>query len=150
VTYQRSEVNPQFAYIVSPTDLVVVANFELEVEYSIGTISICFPYSMLEPLREKLQAGYQSEELGVDRVWAEKFKTSLMSCPVEMMAELGTTTLTLRDVLNMKRGDVIILDQDADEPISLFIEGVAKFKAYPGRYRNNLMAKIVEAVEETE
>ncbi len=150
VTYQRSEVNPQFAHIVSPTDLVVVTNFEVEVEYLTGLISICFPYAMLEPLREKLQAGYQSEELGIDQAWAEKFKNSLKACSVEFMAELGTTTLTLRDVLNMKKGDVIPLEQDAEAPLTLFIEGVPKFRCIPGTYRNNLVVKIVDFIKEVE
>lgn len=150
VYYQRSEVNPQFAYIVSPTDLVVVVNFELEVEYSTGLISICFPYAMLEPLREKLQAGYQSEDLGVDRVWAEKFKRGLMSCGLEIMMELGTTTLTLRDVLNMKQGDVIVLDQDADAPLSVFVEGVAKFKVDLGLCKNNMVARIADMIREAD
>jgi len=150
VSYQRSEVNPQFAHIVSPTDLVVVTNFEVEVEYTTGLVSICFPYAMLEPLREKLQAGYQSEELGVDQAWAEKFRNSLNACSVELMVELGTTSLTLRDVLNMKKGDVIPLEQDAEGPLTLFIEGVPKFHCFPGTFRNNLVVKIVDFIKEVE
>jgi len=150
VSYQRSEVNPQFAHIVSPTDLVVVTNFEVEVEYTTGLVSICFPYAMLEPLREKLQAGYQSEELGVDQAWAEKFRNSLNACSVELMVELGTTSLTLRDVLNMKKGDVIPLEQDAEGPLTLFIEGVPKFRCFPGTFRNNLVVKIVDFIKEVE
>jgi flagellar motor switch protein FliM len=60
ITYQRSEINPQFVQLVPPTDVVIVSNFEIEVEYSSGTISVCIPYSTLEPLRDRLQAGYQS------------------------------------------------------------------------------------------
>ena len=61
IAYQRSEINPQFAQLGSPTDVVVVSNFEIEVEYSSGIISLCIPYATLEPIRDKLQAGYQSQ-----------------------------------------------------------------------------------------
>lgn len=142
--YQRSEVNPQFAHIVSPTDVVVVANFEVEVEYSSGMISMCLPYAMLEPIREKLQAGFQSEQMEVDRAWADRFKKSLISSPVEMAVELGSTSLMMRDVLNMKKGDVIPLDQYATEPLTLSVEGVPKFSCSPGIYKGSQAVRIVE------
>ncbi|MDQ5985848.1 MAG: Flagellar motor switch protein FliM [Syntrophus sp. SKADARSKE-3] len=142
-SYQRSEVNPQFAHIVSPTDVVIVANFEIEVEYSSGMISMCLPYAMLEPIREKLQAGFQSEQMEVDKVWAERFKKSLADSPVDMTVELGTTTLSMRDVLHMKKGDVIPLDQYATDPLKLSVEGVTKFSCYPGIYKGNQAVRIV-------
>ena len=67
--YVRSEVNPQFATIVPPTDLVIVSKFELELEHSSGTISLCMPYAMIEPIRNKLAAGFQSDALEVDHTW---------------------------------------------------------------------------------
>jgi len=142
-TYQRSEVNPQFAHIVSPTDVVVVANFEVEVEYSSGMISICFPYSMLEPIREKLQAGFQSEQMEVDNIWSERFRRNLVESPVEMSVELGSTSVLMRDVLHLKKGDVIPLDQYASEPLKLTVEGVPKYSCYPGTYKGNQAVRIV-------
>lgn len=147
-SYQRSEVNPQFAHIVAPTDVVVVANFEVEVEYSSGMISMCLPYSMLEPIREKLQAGFQSEQMEVDKVWSERFKQSLVSSPVDMSVELGTTTLTMRDVLHMKKGDVIPLDQYATAPLKLSVEGVPKYTCHPGTYKGSQAVRIVGLEQE--
>jgi flagellar motor switch protein FliM len=148
-SYQRSEVNPQFAHIVSPTDVVIVANFEIEVEYSSGMISMCLPYAMLEPIREKLQAGFQSEQMEVDKVWAERFKKSLADSPVDMAVELGTTTLSMRDVLHMKKGDVIPLDQYSTEPLKLSVEGVTKFYCSPGVYKGNQAVRIVGLEKES-
>ena len=142
-SYQRSEVNPQFAHIVSPTDVVVVANFEVEVEYSSGMISMCLPYAMLEPIRERLQAGFQSEQMEVDKVWAERFKKSLVDSSVEMTVELGSTTLPMREVLHMKKGDVIPLDQYATEPLRLAVEGVPKFTCYPGTYKGSQAVRVI-------
>ncbi len=142
-SYQRSEVNPQFAHIVSPTDVVVVANFEVEVEYSSGMISMCLPYAMLEPIREKLQAGFQSEQMEVDKVWADRFKKSLVESPVDLSVELGSTSVLMRDVLNLKKGDVIPLDQYASEPLKLAVEGVPKFSCYPGNFKGSQAVRIV-------
>jgi len=142
-SYLRSETNPQFAHIVSPTDLVIVANFEMEVEYSSGRLSICLPYAMLEPIRERMQAGFQREQVEVDKVWSERFKKGLIDSSVELSAELGTTMLPMRDVLHMKKGDVIPLDQFITEPLSLAVEGVPKFTCCPGTYKGNQAVRIV-------
>jgi flagellar motor switch protein FliM len=147
-SYQRSEVNPQFAHVVSPTEMVIVANFEVEVEYSSGMISICLPYAMLEPIRERLQAGFQSEQMGVDKIWFERFKKGLIDSPVEVSVELGTTTLPMRDVLHMKKGDVIPLDQYVTEPLTLTVEGVPKFTCYPGTYKGSQAVRIVGTEKE--
>jgi flagellar motor switch protein FliM len=142
-SYQRSEVNPQFAHIVSPTDVVVVANFEVEVEYSSGMISMCLPYAMLEPIREKLQAGFQSEQMEADNVWSGRFKKSMLDSPVDMSVELGSTSVLMRDVLHLKKGDVIPLDQYATDPLKLAVEGVPKFLCHPGTYKGNQAVRIV-------
>jgi flagellar motor switch protein FliM len=142
-SYLRSEVNPQFAHVVSPADVVIVANFEVEVEYSSGIISICLPYAMLEPIRERLQAGFQSEQMEVDKIWCERFKKGLIDSSVELSVELGATMLPMRDVLHMKKGDVIPLDQFITEPLSLAVEGVPKFSCHPGTYKGNQAVRII-------
>ncbi|PKN77107.1 MAG: flagellar motor switch protein FliM, partial [Deltaproteobacteria bacterium HGW-Deltaproteobacteria-10] len=107
ITYQRAEINPQFAQIVPPTDVVVVMNFEVEVEYTSGVVSVCIPYSMLEPMKEKLSAGFQSEQLEVDKAWANRFKSGLLKSYVDIFVELGRAQVLGKDVVNLKKGDVI-------------------------------------------
>ena len=103
ISYQRAEINPQFVQIVPPTDVVIVINFEIEIEYTSGVISICIPYSMLEPIKEKLSAGFQSEQLEVDKGWTNRFKNGLIQSNVEIMAELGRTQIHGKDVVNLKK-----------------------------------------------
>ncbi len=67
MTYVRSEVNPQFAAIVPPTDVVVVIMFEVELDSVNGTLTVCLPYSTIEPIIGKLRAGFQSDQLEVDQ-----------------------------------------------------------------------------------
>lgn len=146
ITYQRAEINPQFAQIVPPTDVVVVMNFEIEVEYTTGVVSICIPYSMLEPIKEKLAAGFQSEQLEVDKAWSNRFKGGLMKSYVDIMVELGKVTISAKDIVNLKRGDVIQLDHYSSDPLDIFVEGIPKFKGVPGIFKGNQAMQIAQVI----
>jgi len=148
VVYQRSEINPQFAQIVPPTDLVFVIDFEIEVEYITGILKLCIPYSTVEPIREKLQAGFQSEQMEVDKVWMNRFRNNLMLADLDLLIELGSTQISAKDVVNLKVGDVITLDQYCTDPVNVFVEGVLKFTAYPGNFKGNQAVKIAEILHD--
>jgi flagellar motor switch protein FliM len=150
VNYQRSEINPQFAHIVPLSDVVVVVNFEIEMEYSSGVISLCIPYATLEPIREKLQAGFQSDQLEVDKAWVKRFKDELMTSSVELIVQLGQSQVMTRDVKELKVGDVILLDQYASDPVNIYVEGILKFKGHPGLKRGNQAIQIQYLVSKQE
>jgi len=144
--YQRSEVNPQFVYIVSPTDVVVAVNFEIEVEYSSGLITLCIPYATLEPLREKLQAGFQSEQMEVDKGLLERFRKNILQAEVDLVVELGNTQISAGDVADFQIGDVIPLEQYAADPVRIFVEGVLKYDGYAGVYRGSQAVQIARTI----
>jgi flagellar motor switch protein FliM len=146
VSYVRSEVNPQFAQIVPPTDVVIVINFEVELEYTTGVMSMCIPYASLEPVREKLQAGYQSENMEVDKIWAGRFKEYLMLAGLDVAVQLGKTKISGKDLLNLQKGDVIRLNQFASDPLTLFVEDVPKYKVEPGHHKGNMACRITELI----
>ena len=143
LTYQRSEINPQFAGIVPPTDVVVVIKFDLEMETTAGTIIICIPYSTVEPIRDKLYAGFQSDQLEMDHAWMERFKQQLKAAKIHLSIELGNTIITGKELLNLRVGDVITLDQDVNELVLAKVEGVPKFKGVPGVVEGNQAVKVV-------
>ncbi|MBF0103403.1 MAG: flagellar motor switch protein FliM [Desulfobacterales bacterium] len=128
----RSEVNPQFAAIVLPTDLVIVTRFEVELEQSAGKLIVCLPYAMIEPLRSKLAAGFQAEIQDIDQTWRDRLREIVLSSFVELKVQLGTTEMTGERLLEMKPGDVIELDQDADEVLIGIVENRHKFRGYAG------------------
>ncbi len=134
-SYVRSEVNPQFATIVPPTDLVIVTRFELELENSSGTISLCLPYAMIEPIRNKLTAGFQSDALEVDDTWRSRLKSIIAGSQIELQVELGRTEITAERLINLKIGDVIQLDKDAEQSLVGFVQGVPKLEGYAGVQR---------------
>ena len=143
----RTEVNPQFAAIVPPSDVVIVVTFEVELENAIGSLICCLPYATMEPIRSKLHASFQSERLEVDHVWINRFKERLMETPVEMIVRLGKTAISGRQLLYLQEGDIILLDTDEDELLEAEVEGVRKFQGLPGRVKGNKAFKVVKEEE---
>ncbi|KIX13513.1 flagellar motor switch protein FliM [Dethiosulfatarculus sandiegensis] len=135
MVYQRTEINPQFASIVPPSDVVIVIKFEMEMEHAAGTITICIPYSTIEPIRSKLYAGFQSDQLEVDHEWMRRFRTQLREAKVDFTVELGRTHITSGELLDLKVGDVMKLDKDVSDTLVGMVEGVPKFKGKPGTFR---------------
>lgn len=142
VQFSRSEVNPQFVGIVPGTDLVVVISFEVEMEASAGKLIICIPYACLEPIRNLLQAGFQSGQSEVDSAWMERFRDRIIEAPVNVTAELGRTTIKGKELLTLEAGDVLLLDRNTTGELDVRVEGVLKFRGYPGVFRGNRAIKI--------
>lgn len=132
IEFSRSEVNPQFAGIVPPSDLVVVATFEMEIEEQQGNLSLCIPYSMIEPIRQKLHAGFQSDRLEVDQAWLDRLQERIMSSEVEISSTLGRTQLKAGDLMRLRVGDIIPLDTKESDPLDIMVEGIPKLKGRPG------------------
>jgi len=145
--FVRSEVNPQFAAIVPPTDIVLVILFEIEMESISGTLTICLPYAAIEPVIPKLKAQFQSEEMEVDQVWIRRLRTELLATEVEMVAELGTSTITPQDLMKFKVGDTLMLGNDVTDPLNLKVEQISKFKGFPGVSRGNKAVQLTETIE---
>ncbi|MFW5487526.1 MAG: flagellar motor switch protein FliM [Desulfovibrio sp.] len=143
----RSEVNPQFAAIVPPSDVVMVVTYEVELENAIGSLICCFPYSMFEPIRSKLNASYQSERLEVDHAWTNRFKEEMMQILVEMVVNIGKTTITGRELLNLEVGDILLLDTDDEDLLQADVQGIRKFWVNPGRVKSNQAVEIVREEE---
>ena len=108
--YQRSEMQPQFANIATPSEIMVTTSFTLEIGESIGTIYFCIPYSTLEPIRDVLYSTMQGEGAGADRRWVDLLKEQIKAADVELVAELATAPATVEQLLSFKVGDFIELD----------------------------------------
>ncbi|MDR3570044.1 MAG: flagellar motor switch protein FliM [Syntrophobacteraceae bacterium] len=130
--FVRSEVNPQFATIIPPTDVVIVVKFELEMDRMMGRMALVLPYSTIEPIRTKLYASFQSDQLEVDEQWILRLKKLIRDVPVELSLELGRTSLRGEELMNMEVGDVIVLDNDADKPLFVRVAGIPKLSAMAG------------------
>ncbi|MFV5213312.1 flagellar motor switch protein FliM [Azonexus caeni] len=105
--YIRSEMNSQFANIATPSEIVVSTSFTLEFGGATADMHICFPYSMLEPIRDLLYSTMQSDQLSTDKRWISTLRKQLQGAEVEIVAQLGSGKVSLREILRLKPGDVI-------------------------------------------
>jgi len=144
VIYLRSEINPQFAQIMASTDVAVVINLEIDLGFSTGTITLCMPYSMIEPIKEKLHGAYQDETLRSNKEWVSRLEHGLKLSEVDMIVELGRTELTGREIIGLKNGDVIPLDHCYTDDLDVYIEDKIKFRGKPGIYKGNQAVEISE------
>ncbi len=108
--YQRSEMQPQFANIATPNEVVIATSFTLEIGETSGTIHFCIPYSTLEPIRDVLHSPIQGDGLEPDRRWINLMKEQIQSAEVELVAELAHAPATVEQLLSFKPGDFIELD----------------------------------------
>ena len=146
IEFQRSEINPQFATIVTPTEVVIINRFEVDIEGAVSKFMICIPYSMVEPIKEKLYSGFQSEQLEIDQRWIERFKERLKESELDIKVKIGTTNISAQDFLKIKKGDVIVLDKRIEEPLVVEIENLPKFIGYPGKINNQVAVKLISEI----
>ena len=143
----RSEINPQFATIVPPSDVVVIISFEVELETSLGSMIICLPYATIEPIRGKLHASFQTERLEIDHAWMDRLKERLMETTVELVVKFGNTTITGNQLLRMQVGDVIVLNTDVEDMLTCTVEGVEKYQGIAGTVKAMKSFQIVNEQE---
>jgi flagellar motor switch protein FliM len=142
--YIQSEMNPQFANIVSPSEVVVINSFHIELDGGGGDLHFTVPYSMVEPLRELLSAGIQSDIQNMDERWPQALRHEVGGVPLDVSATLGETELSLRDVVNLKVGDVIPID--VPRRVTARAEGVPVFHGQFGVSRGNYAIKLTDQV----
>ncbi len=145
--YIRSEINPQFVSIVPPSDLVLMIVYGVELDQFTGTISLCIPYSTIEPVKAKLYSSYQSDQLEADQNWIKRFLDRLKTSEVEVKVELGKRHLMVQDLLRLKVGDVLNLEKEVAEPLTVQIQGVPKFLGKPGICGGNRAIQIEEKID---
>jgi flagellar motor switch protein FliM len=143
--YMNSEVNPQFANIVSPSEVVVVTVFHVELEGGGGDFHVTMPYSMLEPIREVLDSGVQSDVDDTDERWINSIRDEIELAEVPVKGVLGYADISLRELMRVKAGDIIPFDMP--ETASLCAEGVPVLRGVFGNSKGNHAIKITEPIK---
>lgn len=142
--YVGSEVNPAMANIVSPSEVVVVSTFSIDLDGGGGDLHITVPYSMIEPIREVLDAGMQSDVDDVDDRWQQSLREDMLSVNVDMHGTVVQKKMSLRDVAKLKTGDIIPID--LPELFTLEAHNIPMFRGKLGVSDENLAVKIVEQI----
>ena len=142
--YLDSEVNPAMANIVSPTEVVVISSFHIELDGGGGDFHVSLPYSMLEPIRELLDAGVQSDKEDTDLRWSKALRDEIMDVKVNLSTHMLDVEVSLQDIMEFKAGDIIPVEMP--EHITVLIEDLPTFRAKLGRSRDNLALKITDKI----
>ncbi|MFI8375752.1 flagellar motor switch protein FliM [Pseudomonas helleri] len=142
--YINSEVNPAMANIVGPSEAVVVSTFHIELDGGGGDLHVTMPYSMIEPVREMLDAGFQSDLDDQDERWSKALREDVLDVNVPLSATVARRQLRLRDILHMQPGDVIPVE--LNDELVMRANGVPSFKVKLGSHKGNLALQVIEPV----
>ena len=138
--YMNSEINPNFANIVTPTEIVVVSRFHIELEGGGGDIHITIPYSMLEPIKDVLKAGMQSDRADKDERWGQTLRNELEETEVDLVTRMCQSKITLGELLDLKAGDVLPCDFDGQATV--MADGIAVFQGEVGQQRGRQVVRV--------
>jgi len=144
IEYLQSELNPHFANIVSPSEIVVITTFNVELDGGGGEFHVTMPYSMIEPLRDVLDAGVQSDRVEHDERWLYTLREEINDAEVELATSLAQARLTVGEILNLRPGDIIPCDFNGR--VTLFADAVPMFRGTFGLSRGQQAVKITERV----
>ncbi len=140
--FQRFEMMPQFVNLAVPTEVVVVSTVKVEVGGVTNSIYFCMPYSTLEPVKEKLESGYQKDVPKGDNRWGKALLGQIGDTRLNITGAVGSGRLTIKDVMNLKVGDVIQLDKKVSDELEVKVEGFVKFLAKHGLSDGNYAMQI--------
>ncbi len=138
--FQRQEMQPQFANIATPSEIVVSTSFTLEVGETTGTVHFCIPYSTFEPIRDILYSTMQGDAGEPDRRWVKLLGQQIQDADLDLVAELAHAGATVEQLLAFKPGDFIELD--LDPMIQAKVDGVPVFDCHYGTSKGKYAIKI--------
>ncbi|KRH98888.1 flagellar motor switch protein FliM [Curvibacter sp. PAE-UM] len=138
--YQRSEMQPQFANIATPSEIVISTSFQLEIAEITGSIHFCMPYATMEPIRDVLYSSTQGDSIEVDRRWVTVLTREIQAAEVTLVAELARADATVEELLAMKPGDFIELGRQSR--IEASVDGVPVFECQYGTHNAKYALRI--------
>jgi flagellar motor switch protein FliM len=138
--YVRSEMNSQFANIATPSEIVVSTSFTMEFGGATADMHICFPYSMIEPIRDLLYSTMQSDQISSDKRWIGTLRKQLQGAELEIVANLGSATISLGQILKLQAGDIIPLQ--IQEKILAQVDSVPLMECKYGQQNGQYALKV--------
>ncbi len=143
------EVNPQFLQMISPNETVVVISFNSIIGETSGMINICIPHVVLEPIVPNLSVRYwmQSNTKENSPEQKARIESNIQRSSLPVIAELGSTAISIEDFLFLQQGDVIQLDQSISQPLTVKVDNIPKFIGQPGKVKKHMAVQIMESLK---
>ena len=146
IAIKRAEIKPEFVHLASPSDLMVVIVFAVKGKEFSGNLHLCIPYLMLEPIKDKLSSKYLRGK-SQEHTWREQLEMLLQDTPVTIIAELGITARSVKDLLDLQVNDVIQLNTGPEDLITLTVDHVPKYHGFPGIIKGNRAVEIATLLQ---
>ena len=145
-----SEVNPAMANIVSPSEAVIVSSFHIDLDGGGGDMHITMPYSMIEPIKDVLDSGMTGDVDEIDERWLKALRRDILRASVDLECTVVEKKMSLREIIDLKKGDVIPVD--IPEDLILRANGVPIYKTRMGTSRGHLGLEIMgrTTIDETD
>jgi len=143
----RSETNPQGVNVMPPGEFLISVKFEIELTKAAGSITLCIPYASFQPIRDKLSGGYNKDDSEQDTRWVSLLRERICESRVDLSVDLGHSLLPVRDFLNMKEGDVVVLDNSFNDKLLARVEGIPKYQGFVGRYGRKKVFRVANSLD---
>jgi flagellar motor switch protein FliM len=141
ISLKKTETKPEFVHMVGPDDLIIAVIFSVKIDEFSGDIHFCIPYLMLEPIKDKLSASYLSDK-ETEQAFSAQIQNLLKDTNIAVGAELGRTFYTIRDILNLRAGDILKLKAGPQDLITINVEDVPKYQGVPGVVKGNRAVQV--------
>ena len=150
---ERIETNSQYAQIISPSEMIAIITINVNIGGVEGLMNVCLPYMTLEDVMDKLNTRYWFATMQArdEESYADAIEAVIAKALIPVTAELGKSSLTVLDFINLQPGDIIKLEKKVDEELAVYVGNMVKFKALPGSSEDNKYAvKVTEIIREEE
>ena len=149
---ERIETNPQFAQVISPTDMIAIITLNIKTGDIEGLMNICLPYFTLESVMDKLNTKYwfSTMQKHNDENYEEHLESLIKRVDVPVKAVLGNCHVSVNDFLHLQQGDIIRLDNRVNTEMHIYVGNIDKFTAMPGTSKNKYAVRITSVNREEE
>ena len=148
----RIETNSQFAQIISPTDMAAIVTMNVKIGKVEGMMNVCIPYTGIESVIDKLNTKfwYASMQTMDEKSYKDAIEVAIARARIPVRAVLGKSTISLNDLLNMQKGDIIKLNSKVDGEMNIYVGNIKKFTALPGSFSDAYAVKLTNILREEE
>jgi flagellar motor switch protein FliM len=148
---ERIETNSQFAQIISPQEMTAIVTINLKIGDVEGLMNICLPYATLEDVIDKLNIKFwystmQSRDDGTN--YDGIIETLISKAEIPIKAILGESSMSVAEFVNLQPGDLIKLDSDIEQELTVYVGNIKKFMALPGSSNDNYAIRITSVIRE--
>ena len=147
---ERIETNPQFAQVISPSDMIAIVTLNMKIGDVEGFMNICLPYFTLESVMDKVNTKYwfSAMQAESDENYEQYIEALIKRVDIPVRATLGKSSISVNDFINLQLGDIIRLDTRVDSEMDVYVGNIKKFTALPGTSRDNYAVRVTSVIRE--